>query len=102
MKAFEQANDEGMIRWHYAFADFISNTLTLSCSFFSLLFFISLLASFVQLGDLAATTKDRIHNLTAAQAKAAANELRAREASQELEVAQVIVGEKEKEVQQAI
>ena len=34
LKAFEQANDEGLIGRHYAFADFVSILLFLSCPFF--------------------------------------------------------------------
>ena len=109
IKAFKQADNEELIGWHYAFADFISNPLTLSCSFVSIIFLVSLYAdpsSSVQLGDLAAETNARIHDLsgrlTVAQAKADTNEVRVWDASQELEVAWVIAEEKEKEVQQAI
>ena len=31
IKAFEQANDEGLIGWHYAFTDFITILLIPSC-----------------------------------------------------------------------
>ena len=53
-----------------------------------------------------AGTEVRIHDLsrtlTIAQAKVVVNKVRSWEATQELEVARVIAGEKEKEVQQAI
>ena len=38
MKVFEQTDDKGLIGRSYAFSDFISNPLTLSFSFFLLIF----------------------------------------------------------------
>ena len=101
MKVFEQTDSERLIGLSYAFVDFVS-TLSPLFPFFP---FSSpvLTPHFLPVTRvLVAGTEAQFHELVGrltAQAKAAAKEMKAREATQELEIAQAIASEKEKEVQ---